>query len=147
VTAGNQSLTATDTQSGSITGSQSGIAVTAAAADHFLVVPSVTTTVLGIPFDVTVTALDPYGNIDSNYQGIITLATSDPDPGILLPGDYTLTIDDSGVHTFAAGVSLVTPGDQTLIVTDTNGFKGSATITVIAPQAPPGGGRARSDDF
>ena len=36
-TAGNQSLTATDTQDASITGTQSGIAVTPAAPDHFLV--------------------------------------------------------------------------------------------------------------
>ena len=50
----------------------------------------------GTPFDVTVTASDPYGTIDVNYQGTVTFSTSDTDPGILLPADYTFTTDDAG---------------------------------------------------
>ncbi len=53
-----------------------------------------------MPFDVTVTALDAYGNVVTNYQGTITLTTTDPDPGVVLPASYTFTAADAGVHTF-----------------------------------------------
>ncbi len=67
------------------------------------------------------------------------------DPGVVLPADYTFTTgvsSDNGVHTFAAGVTLITPGDQTLTAVDTaNGtIAGSATVTVSLPPAPPRGG-------
>jgi hypothetical protein len=90
--------------------------------------------VSGTPFDVTVTALDASGNVDTTYQGTVTLSTTDPDPGVVLPADYTFTtgeVGDNGVHTFPGGVTLVTAGDQTLTVTDPgSGISGSATITV-----------------
>jgi hypothetical protein len=90
--------------------------------------------VSGTPFDMTVTALDLYGNLDTNYQGTVTFSTTDPDSGVVLPADYTFTTGvggDNGVHTFSGGVTLVTVGDQTLTVTDTvSGIAGSATITV-----------------
>jgi hypothetical protein len=92
------------------------------------------TAVSGTPFDFTVTALDPYGNTDVNYQGTVTFSASDTDPGVLLPADYTFTTgvgSDNGVHTFPAGVTLVTPGDQTLTVTDAvSGIAGSVTVAV-----------------
>jgi hypothetical protein len=92
------------------------------------------TAVSGTPFDITVTALDSSGNIDTGYQGTVTLSTTDPDSGVVLPADYTFTTGDSadnGVHTFSAGVTLISVGDQTLTVTDTvSGITGSATITV-----------------
>jgi hypothetical protein len=82
-------------------------------------------------FDVTVTALDPFGDIDANYQGTVTFSTSDSDPGIVLPTDYTFTEDDAGVHTFAGAVTLITPGDQTLGAKEkATGITGFATITV-----------------
>jgi hypothetical protein len=88
-------------------------------------------------------ALDPYGNIDVNYQGTIHFTSSDQDPGVVLPDDYTFTADDQGVHTFAAGVTLVTLGDQTLTVTDVDsGITGSATVTVTGAGVPGAGGRA-----
>jgi hypothetical protein len=88
----------------------------------------------GTAFDLKVTAADPYGNIDVNYQGTVTFSTSDTDPGIALPADYTFTADDRGVHTFPGAVSLSTPGDQTITVTDTaSGITRTAKITVVAP--------------
>jgi hypothetical protein len=92
------------------------------------------TTVSGTPFDITVTALDPSGNTDTNYQGTVTFSTTDPDSGVVMPADYTFTTgdgSDNGVHAFPAGVTLVTLGDQTLTVTDkVSGLNGSVTITV-----------------
>jgi hypothetical protein len=88
----------------------------------------------GTGFDLTITAADPYGTIDVNYQGTVTFSTSDSDPSIVLPADYTFTADDRGVHTFPGAVTLSTPGDQTITVTDTaSGMTRTVTITVVAP--------------
>jgi sugar lactone lactonase YvrE len=88
----------------------------------------------GTAFDLTLTAADPYGNIDVNYQGTVTFSTSDTDPGIVLPANYTFTADDRGVHTFSGGVMLITPGDQSVTVTDTaSGMTRSVTVTVVPP--------------
>jgi uncharacterized protein YjbI with pentapeptide repeats len=88
----------------------------------------------GTPFDITVTALDPYGNVDVNYQGTVTFSTSDTDPGIVLPADFTFTADDAGVHTFSGATTLSTPGDQTITVTDTaSGISRAVTVTVVPP--------------
>jgi hypothetical protein len=88
----------------------------------------------GTPFDVTITALDPYGSTAANYQGTVTFSTSDTDPAIALPADYTFMADDSGVHTFQGAVSLNTPGDQTITATDTaSGITRTVTVTVVPP--------------
>jgi adhesin/invasin len=61
----------------------------------------------------------------------VTFSTSDTDPGILLPANYTFTAADAGVHTFTGGVSLSTPGAQTIMATDmASGITRSATVTV-----------------
>src|SRR5262249_25360335 len=60
----------------------------------------------GTPFDITVSALDPYGSKAVNYQGTVTFSTSDTDSGIVLPVDYTFTADEGGVHTFSGGITL-----------------------------------------
>jgi hypothetical protein len=88
----------------------------------------------GTAFDLTITAADPYGNIDVNYQGTVTFSTSDTDPGIVLPSDYTFTADDRGVHTLPGAVTLSTPGDQTITGTDTaSGITRTVTVTVVTP--------------
>jgi hypothetical protein len=97
-------------------------------------ITAASTAVSGTPIDITLTALDPSGNIDTIYQGTVTFSTTDPDPGVVLPADYTFTIGDggdNGMHTFPGGVTLITVGDQALIVTDkVSGITGSATVTV-----------------
>jgi probable HAF family extracellular repeat protein len=99
-------------------------------------ITAASTAVSGTPFDLTVTALDLYGNIDTNYQGTVTFSSSDAYPGVL-PADYTFASSDQGTHTFTGGVTLFTAGTQTLTVQDTaNGsITGSATVTVVAAPA------------
>ena len=64
----------------------------------------------------------------------MTFSTSDTDPGIVLPADYTFTAADGGVHTFTGGVTLSTPGDQTITATDTaSGMTRTVTVTVVPP--------------
>jgi hypothetical protein len=104
--------------------------VSAAPANHFLItLPA--SAVSGTSFDVTLTALDLYGNVDTNYTGTAAWASTDTDPGVILPAEYAFQAADTGMHTFAAGVTLLTIGDQTLTATDTvSGITGSATVTV-----------------
>jgi autotransporter-associated beta strand protein len=141
-TAGTWDVTASDTASG-ITGTVNVQVTPAPASILALTAPAGASS--GSPFDVAVTAQDPYGNTDTNYQGTVTFSTSDTDPGVVLPADYTFQPADQGSVTFAGGVTLITPGDQTITTTDTiNGFSGNATVTVtIGGMSPDGGGRSR----
>jgi hypothetical protein len=90
----------------------------------------------GVPFDVTVTAVDPFGQLAVGYTGTVTFGTTDPGPRAVLPADYTFTPGDGGVHTFTdtglGETTLVTPGEQSLTVTDTAAgtITGAATVTV-----------------
>jgi hypothetical protein len=149
-TAGDQTVTATDIHSG-LTGGANETVTPAPAGAFALTAPANVTA--GMPFDVTVTAVDPYGNADPRYQGTVHFTTSDQDPGVVLPADYAFTAGDGGVHTFTdAGLgetTLITAGDQILTAADTAAaITGSATVTVngAAPPAgqrrPGGGGRA-----
>jgi hypothetical protein len=128
-TAGTQSLTVQDTADSSLTGSAT-VAVVAAPASQLLITAPANA-VSGTPFDVILTALDAYANVDMNYGGTVTWTSSDTDPGVLLPADYTFQPTDNGMVTFPAGVTLITLGNQTLTATDTvSGITGSATILV-----------------
>jgi hypothetical protein len=138
-TSGSWNITAVDKSSG-VSGSAN-VTLTPAPAVQFRIIPPASVT-SDIPFDVTITALDPYGNVDTNYQGTISFSTSDPDPSVVVPAAYPFTAADAGVHAFTAGIVLVTPGDQTVMVFDINGALGISTITVMPPASPPGG-RAR----
>jgi hypothetical protein len=131
-TAGPQSIKVADTL-GEVIGAYASLVVNPAAAAGFLITAA-PTAVSGTPFDLAVTALDAYGNIDINYQGTVIFSTTDPDTGVVLPAEYTFTTGDggdNGVHNFPGGVILLTLGDQTLTITDTiSSTSGSATITV-----------------
>jgi hypothetical protein len=142
--AGRYTAVAVTTQGGQPIFASFRLTNTAAAAVAFAIavpdsVPS------GVPFRITVSAVDPYGNVDTNYvtdpSGVVTFfTTTDLDPGVMLPDDYPFTAADRGVHTFD-GVVYVTPGDQDLNAFDTvSGLFGTATVTVTAGPAPPGPG-------
>jgi hypothetical protein len=144
-TAGTGDITVADTASG-LSGVDY-ITVTGAPAVAFQVVAPANAGV-GSAFDVTVLAVDAYGNPDTDYTGTVHFTTTDCDPGVVLPADFTFQLTDAGVATFPGGVTLVTPGDQVLTVTDTvSGITGSATVTVgnTPPSPPPGGGGGAAD--
>jgi hypothetical protein len=127
-TAGAWDVTATDLGSG-ITGSASVNVQAAPAVGFYVVAPS--GAAAGVPFDLVVIALDAFGNIDTNYRGTVTFATSDPGPGAELPADYTFRPEDGGIASFAGEATLTAPGDQTITVTDpVTGIRGIVTIRV-----------------
>jgi hypothetical protein len=115
-TAGTQSLTATDTTSAGLTGTQGGITVSDVASVVTLAVagfPSPITAGVGGSF--TVTAKDANGNVATWYTGTVVFSSSDGQA--VLAGAYTFTAADRGVHTFSATLS--TAGTQSITVTDT----------------------------
>jgi hypothetical protein len=124
-TAGTQSITATDTMTASITGTQSGIVVNPGAAASFVVTTDQTTYTAGDTVMLIVTAYDAYGNVATGYNGTVTFSSSDPQAA--LPSDSPLT---NGTGTFMA--NLYTAGTQTITATDTvdNSITGTATVTV-----------------
>jgi hypothetical protein len=125
-TAGSQSITATDTATGNISGSESGMVVNPAAAAKLVLgaPPSVTR---GSKFSLTLTVEDAYGNVVTGYRGTVHFSSSDGTA--TLPSNHAFTASDSGVHTFT-GLVLRKKGKQTITVTDTQDGTLTATDTI-----------------
>ena len=86
----------------------------------------------GAPIQLTVSAVDSSGQVVPGYTGTVHFTSTDTAAG--LPGDYTFTAADNGVHTFS--VTLKTAGSQALTVTDAmTGITGTQTVTVQAAAA------------
>ena len=130
-TAGVQSITATDTNKSSITGTESGIIIQPAAATSLTVSGFPTTATAGVAYNFTVTAFDPYRNIATGYLGTVHFSSSDPDAS--LPTNYTFTVANAGTRTFSA--TLVTAGTQKLTATDTTTSTITGTESNITVQA------------
>jgi streptogramin lyase len=149
-TAGSRSVTPTDSVNshGSAT-----VNVVAAAASRLVVSTSAANPdVAGTPFNVTVTAQDPYGNTATGYTGRVHFSSGDP-YGASLPADYTFTAADQGVHTFAAGATLYTASTTTIDYANAFGDPSNLTANgnTTFPGTPPvlrltdgGGGEASS---
>ena len=120
-TAGTQSITATDTTTSTITGSEGGITVSPAAASSFQVTGFPSPDTAGAAEIITVTAYDAYGNIATGYTGTVHFTSSDPKA--VLPANFPFTTADDGQNTFTA--TLETAGTQSITATDTS----SSTIT------------------
>ncbi len=126
-TAGSQSITATDTVTSSIIGSQTGITVNAAGAVSFVVSGFPSPTIAGVAHSVTVTAYDAYGNVATGYAGTVAITSSDSQA--VLPLSAGLT---NGVGSFT--VTLETAGSQSITATDTvtssiTGSQNGITVT------------------
>jgi hypothetical protein len=84
----------------------------------------------GVPFNLTVTAKDLYGNVATGYTGKVRFTSTDPAP--TLPGDYPFTTgagNDNGVHAFS--VTLSAAGSPTVTAKDTIAtITGAVTVTV-----------------
>jgi hypothetical protein len=136
-TLGNQTLTAVDTQSSSLTGFSNSIAVTATPATHLVVSVSPSSITAGNAVKFTVMAEDQFNAVVLGYNGTVTFTSTDFGLSTLLPVSSPLT---NGVGVFTA--MLTTAGNQTLTAIDrnTSGITGtisgiSATITVSAGPA------------
>src|SRR5262249_26267142 len=114
VTAGTQSLNATDTTNTNMNGTET-IVVQPAAAWPFKVTGSPSPATAGGAGRVRAPAYDAYGNLAPGYAGTVQFTSSDR--RAVLPANYTFTAADAGKHPFA--VPLVTAGSQWIAATDT----------------------------
>ena len=136
-TAGEQSISATDTADGSINGSQTAITVNPAATSTLVVAGFTDPTTAGDSHSFSVTAKDAYGNTTPAYTGTVHFTSSDGQA--VLPADYTFTGaglgNDNGSHTFSA--TLKTAGEQSITATDTadGSITGSQTAITVNPAA------------
>ena len=130
VAGGTKTLTATDTVTSSITGSQSGITVTPAAASALSVAGYPSPTVAGVNHTFSVVAQDPFGNTATGYSGTVTFSNTN-DAVAVLPANSTLT---AGSGSFTATFKTVAGGTKTLTATDTlngtvTGSQAGITVT------------------
>jgi FG-GAP-like repeat/FG-GAP repeat len=129
-TAGSQTLIATDNNTsgvtGIVTGTSNSVLVIAGPATHFSIAAA-GTALAGTVLTFTVTALDRFNNVATNYTGTVTLSAND---AAALSSDSTLT---NSVGTFFVVWTKV--GNKTLTATDTvNGsITGSSGSIVVRP--------------
>jgi hypothetical protein len=107
-------------------------ATTQGTASTHLGVNAPSSSTAGQAFSITVTALDANNNTLTSYRGTVQFSSSDGQA--LLPGNYTFTAADNGVHTFSNAVTLKTAGSQSIIATDTGtgSITGSDSVSVSA---------------
>jgi hypothetical protein len=105
----------------------------ASASAFVLTVPGTATA--GTAFNVTVKAVDPFGQTAVGYTATVHFTSSDGQA--VLPGDYPFTSADAGMHTFSGAVTLKTAGNQTITARDTatSSITGSASVTVTPAAA------------
>jgi hypothetical protein len=130
-TVGTQSVTATDTVTASIKGSQTNIVVTPAALSKFVVSGLTSPRTHGVAGSIRVTATDAYGNRIVGYLGTIHFTSTDT--AATLPANYKFTATDAGTHVFSGNVTLRTIGTWSVTATDTvtATLKGSQTGIVV----------------
>ena len=126
-TAGAYTITATD-KTDSITDASSPITVTPAPAVYFKVAAP-GTAITNTSFPITVTALDAFSNVTTNYTGTVHLSSTDTAAVAAndLGSNYTFTTGtgkDNGMPVF--NVQLLTEGNQKVTVADT-----TATVPAI----------------
>jgi hypothetical protein len=128
-TTGNQSITATDTPNGSLTGTSNLVLVSPPPTTHFVVTAPASAT-NGAAFNFTVTALDASNNVTTAYAGTVHFTSSDA--AATLPANATLT---NGSASFSATLRIA--GNQTLTATDTLNVSLTGTSNLILVSAPP----------
>ncbi len=134
ITAGLQTISATDLSNNSITGNVA-VSVQSGAVSRLAIVSSINANA-GVAFGITVEPLDSFGNSAASYTGVVQFSTSDKGAGVVLPANYRFVVSDNGMHVFS-GLTLVTAGTQSVVVTDTanTNLLGSAAFNVFPAAA------------
>jgi hypothetical protein len=92
-----------------------------------LTVTGPTAVTAGQPFDVTVRAVDPFGQPAAGYTGTVDLTSTDGQAPFL--GEHAFTLADGGQYTFTA-VVLYTAGPQEVFASDGGGLSGAYDLLV-----------------
>jgi hypothetical protein len=132
-TAGAQSIGATDAANGSVKGGASILVTPAGATKLVITTPPPSPIVAGQAFTVVVSAEDPFGNVDTSYDGDVTLT---------LPGQATATMvqAQNGVATFANLKLDASDQGSSIGVAGGGGVTGSTTGPVNVTGGNNGGG-------
>lgn len=131
-TSGGQSLSVVDLNSG-LSASVSG--TVKAAAVSALTISTAASTNAGTAQNVTVAAVDAYGNVATDFRGTVTFSSSDAQA--VLPAKYTFSNKDAGVHVFST--TLKTAGTQSITVLDAaDGLSAIASGIQVSAVAVPG---------
>ncbi len=129
ITAGLQTVTVADTVATTATGSAT-VTVSPAAASQF-VLSAPTPETAGVPFGVSITAKDTYGNIATGYTGTVHITSTDPQAQ--LPNNFTFA---NGSDIFS--VTLETANNlQTVTATDASNslLNGTSNQISVVPGA------------
>jgi hypothetical protein len=132
-TAGNQTITATDSVNAGINGTTLNIVVNPGTATHLSVVAPASV-LPNNAFNFTVTAQDQFNNTATGYLGTVHFTKSDAGAGSTVPADYPFVAGDNGTHQFSA--TLVTSGSQSITATDTVNPSITGTANITVGQAP-----------
>ena len=126
LTVGAQTLDVVDTANAALHASIAVAVDPAAAASLQMQGPA--SSVAGQDFNVTLRALDPYGNTATAYEDTVHLSSSDPNA--VLPANATFAAADAGFKTLGP-VGLINVGNRTLTASDVqNSNVVSSTLTV-----------------
>jgi hypothetical protein len=129
-TAGNDTVTATDTAQASVNGTATvTVAPGAIAGLAINGIPTVVTQ--GTPTSFTVRAVDMFGNTTPSYRGTVHFTSTDA--AATKPADYPFVAGDNGTHTFS--VTFNTTGPQSITVTDTMTPSFTATASTSVQQS------------
>ncbi len=101
---------------------------TPAAAVEFTVQESVSTMTAGTAQGVTVTALDLFGNVDTNFSDPLTLGSTDPQASQITGGNLTNGVGLFDVTLRTAGSQVVTANSGAVV-----GSSNPITVTAAAP--------------
>jgi subtilisin-like proprotein convertase family protein len=122
-TAGQQTVSVSDTSNSLVAGASATDTVTPAAVSSLAVAGFPSPASVGVAGTFTVTAKDPYGNTVTGYLGTVSFSSSDLKA--TLPASYTFVSSNKGTHSFSATFN--TTGTQSLTAKDTAGHTGSQT--------------------
>ncbi|OGW34314.1 MAG: hypothetical protein A2X58_11960, partial [Nitrospirae bacterium GWC2_56_14] len=132
-TAGTQTVAAMDTAVPTITGVQEGISVEPAQAHSLNLTDMPSTVTAGSASTITVTARDIFGNIATGYVGTVRFTSTDPQA--VLPGDFTFSPTDAGMHVYGSPVVLRSAGIRSVTATDIGAanLRGSLSGITVNP--------------
>lgn len=97
---------------------------------HHLIVSSTSIATAGVPFTVTVRAVDQFDNTAADYRGFVTLSSTDPQA--VLPISYRYGPNDLSTHPFV-GTILKTLGAQSISAVDDAGRMGQTGPISVYP--------------
>ncbi|HNV71727.1 MAG TPA: hypothetical protein PKO06_18625, partial [Candidatus Ozemobacteraceae bacterium] len=101
------------------TGQSNDIVIHGATATSLLLAVSTNQPEAGVPFGLTLTSLDTFGNVAINYGGTVGFSCTDIASGAKVPATYTFVPADQGIRSWLASTTLMTPGPVTITVKDT----------------------------